>query len=217
MKGIIFDMDGTMFDTETISVKAMQQVAKRYGVIVEYNDALEFLGLPSEEIRRRFLLKYGTEFDYTNYREDKIAYQNAVIQEKGVPVKTGLMELLDYAKDNEILCAVATSTSRVRTEDLLSRAHVNHYFAAVVCGADVKEGKPNPDIFLYTAAKLGLKPEECVVIEDSRNGILAASRSGSFSFLVPDLIPVSKEMEDAADYVGKDLHEVLYYIKKGKC
>ncbi len=217
MKGIIFDMDGTMFDTEIISVNAMQQVALRYGVSVEYEVALEFLGLPREEIRQRFLQRFGQEFDYTNYRLDKIAYQNAVIQDKGVPIKPGLMELLQYAKDNCIPCAVATSTSHERTKDLLSRAEVEGYFPVVICGEDVKNGKPNPDIFLYAAEKLELKPEDCIVIEDSRNGILAASRTGSFAILVPDLIPVDEEMQTAANLICSDLFGVLEYIKKGKC
>ena len=217
MKGILFDMDGTMFDTEVISVEAMQQVAKRYGVSVEYNAALEFLGLPREEIQRRFLKKFGQEFDYAGYRLDKIAYQNAIIKEKGVPIKPGLQELLQYAKENEILCGVATSTSRERTEDLLSRAGVENYFSVVVCGEDIEKGKPNPDIFLYTAEKMGLKPEECMVIEDSRNGILAASAAGIFSFLVPDLVPVDTEMQRAADVICESLFDVLEFIKKERC
>ncbi len=217
MKGIIFDMDGTMFDTESISVEAMQQVARRYGVSVEYHVALEFLGLPSEETKRRFLLKFGADFDYAHYIMDKIAYQNAVIQEKGVPIKPGLLELLQYAKENQFLCAVATSTSRKRTEDLLSRAKLENAFLSVICGEDVECGKPNPDIFHCAADKLGLKPEECIVIEDSRNGILAASRSGSLGILVPDLIPADEEMKQAADVICADLFEVLAYIKKGKC
>ncbi len=215
VNAIIFDMDGTMFDTETISVEAMQQVAKRYGVSVEYDAALEFLGLPREEIQKRFLQKFGQDFDYQNYRLDKIAYQNAVIQAKGVPLKPGLLELLEYAKNHGILCCVATSTSRERTEDLLQRAEVEHYFSAVICGEDVINGKPNPDIFLYAAERIGRKPEECVVIEDSRNGILAADRAEIFSILVPDLVPVDDEMRQAADLIFGSLLEVLEYIKKG--
>ncbi len=214
IKGFIFDMDGTMFDTECISVEAMQQVACQYGVKVEYRDALQFLGLPREEIQKRFLLMFGEDFDYTNYRLDKISYQDAVIKEKGVPIKPGLWELLQYAKEHEILCAVATSTSRERAMGLLSGAGVDGEFSVIVCGEDVRKGKPNPDIFLYTTSKLGLEPSECIVLEDSRNGILAAANSGSYAILIPDLILADEEMKKAADLVCKDLHEVLEYIKK---
>lgn len=216
-KGIIFDMDGTMFDTEIISVEAMQQIAKRYHISVSFESALEFLGLPSGVIRERFLKKYGENFDYDNYRKDKIAYQNAVISERGVPIKAGLPEILRYAKEEGIPCAVATSTSRERTEDLLQRSGLKSSFEAIICGEDVKNGKPNPDIFLFAAEKIGMKPEECVIIEDSRNGIIAASQSGSQSILVPDLIPADDEMKDAADVVCNDLFEVLEHLKKGKC
>lgn len=214
MKGIIFDMDGTMFDTEIISVEAMQNVAVRYGVSVTYDDALEFLGLPSMIIREKFLQKFGQSFPYDKYRQEKIVYQNAVIQDKGVPFKPGLHELLRFAKDHDIRCAVATSTSRERTEDLLFRADLSRFFDVVICGEDVKNGKPNPDIFVLAAKRMGLTPEDCMVIEDSRNGILAASRSDAFAVLVPDLIAMSDEMHDAADMVCKDLYEVLGIIKE---
>ncbi len=217
MRGILFDMDGTMFDTEKISVDAMRQVAKEYGVSVEYESALEFLGLPRQEIQKQFLLKFGHDFDYANYRLDKIAYQNAIIQEKGVPIKPGLLELLEYAQEQEIPCCIATSTSRERTDDLLYRAGVQRYFSAVVCGEDVEKGKPNPDIFLYAAKKIGVNPEDCLVIEDSRNGILAASAAKMFSVLIPDLVPVDDEMRNAAHMICESLYDVLEYLKKGRC
>lgn len=216
-KGIILDMDGTMFDTESISVDGMQKVAEHYGISVSYDSALEFLGLPSAVIKEKFLEKFGSEFDYENYRKDKIAYQNSVISETGVPVKPGLAELLAFAKEKGIPCAVATSTSRERVEDLISRAKLNEAFDAVICGEDAKNGKPNPDIFLIAAEKLGLSIENCLIVEDSRNGILAASKAGATAILVPDLIPADDEMTNAADVVLKDLYEVLDYIKKGKC
>lgn len=216
-KGIILDMDGTMFDTEKISVEAMQKIAEQYGAAVSYDFALEFLGLPSEIVKKRFLEKFGSDFDFDNYRNDKIAYQNAIISDKGVPFKPGLVELLKFAKEAGVPCVVATSTSKERAMNLISKANLNEFFEAFVCGEDVEKGKPNPDIFLIAAEKIGVKPDECFVVEDSRNGILAASKTGAKAFLVPDLIIPDEEMLNAADVVCADLFEVLDYVKKGKC
>ncbi len=217
IKGILFDMDGTMFDTEVISMEAMRQIGPQFGATFDEETMLSFMGLPTEEIQKLIAEKYGKDFDFVNFRLEKIAFQNARIEENGVPIKTGLLELLTYAKEQNILCAVATSTSRARAEGLLEKAGIIPYFAAIVCGDDgIKNGKPAPDIFLYAAGKLGLSPEECIGIEDSRNGILSLHHAHIFSVLVPDVVPVTEEMRDAANLECKDLLEVLEYIKENK-
>lgn len=214
MKGLIFDMDGTMFDTEIISLEAMAHTARNYGISLERSVMLSFLGLPSEEIRRRFLAIYGEDFDYAGYRLEKIRYQDRVIEEKGVPLKTGLLPLLEYAKSKHLPCAVATSTSRHRAENLIAKAGLTNYFAAIVCGEDVSCGKPSPDIFLLAAQKLSLSPADCLGIEDSQNGILSAHQAGMKTALIPDLIPVNEEMRQSADWIFTDLFGVLDLLSK---
>lgn len=216
IKGLIFDMDGTMFDTEKISLAAMEHLAKEYGIRLSRETMLSFMGLPGEKIRQRYLELFGADFDYAGYRQQKIDYQDAVIQREGVPVKAGLLPLLQYAGAKGIPCAVATSTNRERAEDLIHRAGVRDYFDAVVCGEDVVCGKPAPDIFLFAARKLGVSPADCMGIEDSRNGILAVHRAGMFAALVPDLIPVDSEMAQAADLQRDSLSEVLSFLKTGE-
>lgn len=214
IKGIVFDMDGTLFDTERVSLKGCKRANKDFGIEFSEDVFVGFMGLPSREIERKYLEMFGQDFDYATYRELKIKYMNEEIEEKGVPCKEGLFELLDYAKANNISCAVATSTSRWRAEELIKKAEVEKYFDAIICGEDVKNGKPNPDIFCYAAEKIGLSPEDCIGIEDSRNGILAVSKSGMYSILIPDLAPVTEEMTAAADLVCNSLKDVLELIKK---
>lgn len=214
LKGLIFDMDGTMFDTEVISVSAMEHAAELYGIQLSRETMLGFMGLPGTEIRRQYLELFGDDFDYSGYRRKKIGYQDAVIDRDGVPVKPGLCALLEFARRRGLRCAVATSTNRDRAEDLIRRAGVRAYFDAVICGEDVEQGKPAPDIFCLAAETLGLAPEACAGIEDSRNGILAARRAGLFTILVPDLIPADDDMLKAADLRADSLADVLNFLRE---
>lgn len=214
LKGLIFDMDGTMFDTEVISVSAMEHAAELYGIQLSRETMLGFMGLPGTEIRRQYLELFGDDFDYSGYRRKKIDYQDAVIDRDGVPVKPGLCAILEFARRRGLRCAVATSTNRDRAEDLIRRAGVRAYFDAVICGEDVEQGKPAPDIFCLAAETLGLAPEACAGIEDSRNGILAARRAGLFTILVPDLIPADDDMLKAADLRADSLADVLNFLRE---
>lgn len=214
IKGIVFDMDGTMFDTELISLEAMKLTAERYGIRLNRETMLGFIGLSGSEIKRRFLKIIGSDFDYDSYRLDKIIFQDNVIAENGVPIKPGLLELLNYAREKNILCAVATSTSRDRADALIKRAGIFDYFSAIVYGDDIVCGKPAPDIFILAAEKLGLPPSQCMGIEDSKNGILAVQKSGMLSVLIPDVIKPDDTMKNAASLLYDNLFEVKKYLEK---
>ena len=214
VKGFIFDMDGTMFDTEQISMDAMDAVAEEFGIVITDEFKFGLFGLPSEVIGERFYAQYGEEFDYPRFRERKIDYQDAVIARDGVPIKPGLLELLDYGKTHGISMAVATSTSRNRATSLLADAGVEAYFQCVLCGDEIENGKPHPEIFLKAAERLELSPTNCIAFEDSRNGILSAHRAGMFTVLVPDKIAPDAEMKAAADLVCDTLLAAKTYIEE---
>lgn len=115
---------------------------------------------------------------------------------KHIEAKPGLYELLDYLHKHNIPCAVATSTTRELTSYNLERAHIAQYFSAVVCGDDITRSKPDPEIFLLAAARLGVEPAHTIVLEDSRQGIRAAHTGGFLPVMVPDLTSPS-ELTDA--------------------
>lgn len=184
---VIFDMDGLMFDTERISVSAWQKAGERFGFDISPNIVLETLGLDlrkTEGVYRRHL---GDSFPFSEAREFRIEYANRRVEESGVPVKEGLYELLEYLSAAGIPKAVATSTERARAEKYLTLAGVRDRFEAIVCGEDVEKGKPEPDIFLAAAQRLGIDPADCMVLEDSENGLTAAWKAGMRPLFVPDL------------------------------
>lgn len=214
IKGVLFDMDGTMFDTETMSIYGWEVTAPKYGIEISRDFMISCMGLVTSAIRDRFYEQYGREFDYDNFRADKLKAMEEVIVRDGVPHKKGLINLLEFLKSENIKCAVATSTTYSRAVFNIERGGVLDYFDEIISGDMVEHGKPEPDIYIRAAQKLGLDTESCMVLEDSRNGILSAHASGTVSVLIPDIIPVDADMLSAADYKLPDLDAVIELIKQ---
>lgn len=212
MKGLIFDMDGTLLDTERIAMEAIDKAAAQYGVALDLEAKHSLMGISGPAKRARFLELFGPAFDFEGYQRTEHGFQDQVLRRQGVPVKPGAQRLLTLARRAGLRCAVATATQRTRAEERLRRAGLLDAFQAVVCGEDVSRPKPNPDIFLLAAKRLGLEVQDCAGIEDSRNGILAVRRAGMFSVLVPDLIPPDGEMRQAADLLCPSLNHLADYL-----
>jgi len=188
LKAVIFDMDGLMFDTEKIAKDGWKKVGEKLGFEVTDEMLEAVTGLDVENTRKVFLKYLGNDFDYYTARKMRLEYSLNYMAEHGVPIKKGLPELLNFLEENKIKRAVATSTAKVRAVQNLKSANVFDDFDAIICGDMVERGKPEPDIFLKAAELLSCKPSECIVLEDSPNGILAAYRGGFKAIMVPDLI-----------------------------
>jgi HAD superfamily hydrolase (TIGR01509 family) len=131
------------------------------------------------------------------------------LEQEGVPCKQGLFEVLDFLDSRQMRRAVATSTRTELAERKLARVGVLDRFDAVVGGDQVRNGKPAPDIYLRAAERLERGPDECIVLEDSRNGVRAASAAGMTVILVPDLCPIDQETEQLAFRTARSLLDVV--------
>ena len=214
IKGVLFDMDGTMFDTETMSIYIWAATARYYNINISREFMMECMGLSTKAIGEKFDKAFGDVLNYETFRSAKNKVMEEIVEEDGVPHKKGLTEILDYIKENGIKAAIATSTSNERAVYNLEEGKVIQYFDEVISGDMVDKSKPEPDIYLLAAKKLGLRPEECMVLEDSKNGIISARRANCLAVLVPEIIAVDDEMIEAADYVCEDLLEVIDLIKR---
>ena len=192
---VIFDMDGLMIDTERLAAGGWKKAGEEMGFPIDDCRISQIRGRNVAAIRQLFLDWYGGEVSYEQARAIRVAYVEEEIRSKGVPVKAGLLELLEYLKEETILAAVASSTARAVVEEYLSRVGVLSWLDTVVCGDEVQKCKPDPEIFLKAAEKLKADPKKCIVLEDSFNGIRAGYASGGKVIMVPDLDPPTEEAE----------------------
>lgn len=191
---IIFDMDGLMFDTERIAFNSWKQAAIKYGYIISDEILRETLGTNLEKTKSIYVKYFGEQIPIQAIAEDRFAIAENLIDINGVPVKEGLYDLLNFLGELKLKKAVATSTSRERANKLIKMANIHTHFDYIICGDEIEKSKPDPDIFLKVAHKLGCNPANCLVLEDSEVGIQAAYRAGMLPIIIPDLKEPSEEI-----------------------
>ncbi len=213
ISAVIFDMDGLMFDTERIALMADIQAGKVMGYDLAEDLVVGTVGLNLDDTRRYYLNHFGPDYPFDAIRSLRYEIAGAFIQDHGLPVKDGLLDLLDFLKRHSIPRALATSSDRDKTQGYLDMAGIGHYFGAIVCGGEVARGKPEPDIFLKAAEQIGVDPASCLVLEDSEHGILAASRAGMLPVAVPDLKQPAAQILKLATRTCSTLLEVRDYLE----
>lgn len=193
IEAAVFDMDGTMFDTERLRIQMLKKASlDLFGTEMADDLLYDSLGVSAVTGERLAKEMYGDEFPYKEIRKLADDLERDHIREHGVPVKNGLYNLLERLKKNEVLLALATSSRREIVMEYLIRAKVLRYFDIIVCGDEVEKGKPHPEIFLKAITELNCAAENCLIIEDSLNGLKAAIAAGGLPIFIKDI----KEMED---------------------
>jgi len=213
VQAVIFDMDGLMFDTETISYEAWVQTGKEFGQDFSEEFILSFVGMNLKSLEKKFNASYGEQLDFAEVNKRCYEIYNKILEEQGVPIKPGLMELLAYLKENNYKIALATSAPREGATWNLKKAGVDSYFNTYVCGDMVTKGKPDPEIFLTAAKILGEKPADCMVLEDSIHGITAAILGGFPTVMVPDLLQPERELEERLTAKCDSLLDVILLLE----
>lgn len=209
IQAVIFDMDGLMFDTERLLAEAVAQAGKELGIPGIREFARRLAGVCLAEERRMFSERYGPDFPFDGLTRRKRELMDAWIRKNGVPVKPGLLELLRALKAEGYRTAVATSTAQKRAAGYLEQTGAAAYLDHAVYGDMLEKSKPDPDIYLKTAAALGVAPEACMALEDSPVGIRSAHDAGMRTVMVPDLVEPDGELEKLTFACVPTLSEVL--------
>ncbi len=210
---VVFDMDGTIFDTERLVLDCWEQVGERHGIPGIREVFIRCIGTNSARTQEIVYEHYGKDFPYEKFSGESSVLFHEIADTEGIPVKPGAAELLKYLSENKVPLGLASSTRLAVVTQELQAAGLYDYFQVVVGGDLLKNSKPAPDIYLMTCGRMGVVPENTYAIEDSYNGIRSAHSAGMRPIMVPDLLPATEEMRDLSVAVFADLFEVKTYFE----
>lgn len=212
IKAIIFDMDGVIFDTERVYLDIWSKVFEKYGYKITKEIYISVMGRGRKKVKEIFLKNFGEDMPIEEMYLEKDAMLFKVIENNEVPMKLGAYDLLKYLKENNYKIALATSAKRDRVKKQIEGAEIKSFFDTVVCGDDIVNSKPNPEIFIRAACNLEVEKENCIVIEDSPAGIEAAYNANIIGFHVEDLKKADENIEKYCYKSFKNLIEVREFL-----
>jgi HAD superfamily hydrolase (TIGR01509 family) len=212
IKGVLFDMDGVVLDTEKLYCRFWMEAAHALGYPMTVEQALGMRSLNAEAGQEKLESYFGPGVSREAMKQKRVELMDAYVAVHGVDPKPGIGELLDELKSRGIKTAITTSSPMERVRRYLTPLGLLEKFDCLCSGHDVPHGKPEPDIYLHGAASVGLKPEECLAIEDSHAGVLSASRAGCLTVLIPDLDEPAPETLKPLYACCENLTDLLKYL-----
>ena len=218
IRGVLFDMDGVVLDTEKLYTRFWREAANALGYPMTEEQALGMRSLNSAAGQARLESYFGSGVSRAAVRDKRIELMNAYVDIHGVDPKPGIFELMDTLKNSKIPTAITTSSPLPRVRRYLNPLGLSERFDYLCSGHDVPQGKPEPDIYLYGAQSIGVPPAACLAIEDSYAGILSAHRAGCMVVMVPDLdepTPEMKELLFARCDTLLDVKDLIVRINQG--
>lgn len=203
---VIFDMDGLMIDSERVSIGCWSQAALELQVTLPEGFFLHMVGLGERDCQ----LLLQRHVDGAERIDALFARCHQLYEERtqaGLPLRPGIIELLDLLQAHGVPRAVATSTRQPRANRKLAASGLLSYFDAVVTSSDVQHPKPAPDIYLLAAQRLGQDPARCLALEDSPAGTRAALAAGMTVIQVPDLVHPDPAQRALGHRIVDSLHD----------
>ena len=199
IRGILFDMDGLVLDSEVLYTRFWREAAHFLGYPMTVEQSLGMRSLGKDRGQPYLESLFGPGIDYTTLRNKRIELMDVYVAEYGISPKSGIFELLDYMEAHGIAAAITSSSPMDAIRKHLAAVNLLHRFRKLCSGHDIPNTKPAPDIYLLGAKELGLDPAECLALEDSPTGILSAYRAGCLPVMIPDL-----------DQPGEETQKLLY-------
>ena len=208
---VIFDMDGTLIDSEKLNLRFWRQAAKMHGIDMRDEDILYIRSLDSK-ISRSFLESKYPGFRFDDIRETRRELMRLHVESEGLELKPSVREMLLFLKAEGIKTAVATATQPVRANAYLEMLGIKDLFDEIVCTAMVPVGKPKPDVYLHACDSIGCNPPECMAVEDSPNGLRSAYSAGCDVVYIPDLTEPDNDTDQVSHHVFEDLVKMREYL-----
>lgn len=211
LKAAIFDMDGTLTDTERLYRETWLETAEKYGEEPSIAFTKAVCGSNGQEMMD-IIHRFYPAVDSKQFMDDTLA---AVVDkmEKDLPLKTGAKEIVQFLKENGLKLGVASSSKHAQIEKNMRKCGLYDFFDVFVGGDDVINSKPHPEIFQVSAEKMGVKPEECYVFEDGMNGLRSGLAAGCQVYMIVDLTPPDDEVAPQCAGVYDSFLEVMEILK----
>ncbi len=212
---VIFDMDGTLLDTETLFIKLWQQEDPSDDPRL-LQCLTDVIGTTHAYTKEHFRECFGPDYPYDSIRKKVDENLDRCRREGLIPLKPGAKEILEKLSEKGFRLALASSSYRNVVDPEMKTAGLLDFFEKTVCGDEILNGKPAPDLFLEAAARLNTAPEDCLAVEDSFNGVRSAHAAGMPVIMIPDIRQPDEEIRQLADRVLPDLLTACEYILSGK-
>lgn len=209
IQAVIFDMDGTLIDTEKYYRIFWPKALAEFGYHMTDEQALLMRSLGRPFAPKQLKEWFGESLDYYAVRDRRKEMMEECLDREGIRCKPGALELIKRLKAAGITTAIATATDLQRTAKYMKLTGLEGYFDRLISATQVAEGKPSPDIYLFACKELGLKPEECLAVEDSPNGVMSAYRAGCKVIMVPDQTKPDQELLQCL-YATADRLDAIY-------
>lgn len=210
IRALIFDLDGLLTDTERIYILAYQMAFRDFGVVLKEEDYIR-LWINEGKSIQDYLDEKGLHLDEQDIRQKRKDYYASILEDELRPMPFAL-EILEAFK-GKVPMALATASAEDALVLVLKSLGLRDYFDVIISASDVSKSKPDPEMFLKAARALGVKPEECMVLEDARKGLLAAKACGMKSIVVPNAYTEVSDLSDAT-YRVENLEEARSLIER---
>lgn len=210
---VIFDLDGTLIDNEKFTIISKVIEGKKIGYEISEEIAKNTLGLSTKKSKEYFISIYGEDFPYDFFRQKRFDYIIDDIKQNGVKFKKGVQEIINYLNEKSIKKAICTSSTKKYLNAYKKYSNIFDNFDIIITGEEIKNGKPNPEIFLKAMDRLNINYKNTLIIEDSNNGIIAGVNSNADVIMIPDLVSPNKEVLEQNVKIYNSLLEVINYIE----
>ena len=211
---MIFDMDGTLIDTERLNLRFWMQAGENLGHPITEEEALHIRSLDGKLVRA-YLEGNHPGMDFYEVREERRRLMREHVSSIGLDLKPGVVDILTYLRSNGIKTAVATASRPDHANEYLEMLGIHGMFDEIVCTSSVPNGKPAPDVYLFACGEIGERPEDCIAVEDAPNGVRSAYAAGCKVVFIPDLTPADPEIESMA-WAFNDLNSLLEHLRSGR-